>query len=161
MIPQTLVVSLSSHSVLRSIHVVCVEAEGLIVAHQVVVVLRDGEQVWVHKHSCLVSVEGGEHLADGWNPDLLLVEHGPFLDEEDVVGDGGVGVCVWVVVQPDHVALGDEVEDDGGEEGEEANKAAESNLHSEALDSKSSLEEHVGYDDETGPAGAVREHLDH
>lgn len=159
MIPQTPVFSLSSLSTLRSVHVICVEAEGLIVAHQVVVVLRDGEHVWVHQHARLVGVEGGEHLADSWDPDLPLVEHSPFLCEEDAVGDGGVGVCVRVVVQADHVALGDEVEEDGGEEGEEADEATESDLQGEALDSESGLEENVGHEEETGPTGAIREHL--
>lgn len=69
----------------------------------------NGEQVWVYQQPHVVSVEGGEHLADGWDPDLPLVEDALFLSEENIVGDGSVGVSVWVVVQADHVALGDDV----------------------------------------------------
>lgn len=76
----------------------------------------------------MVSVEGSEHLADRWDPDLPLVEHSLFFSEEHAVCDGSVGVTVWVVIQADHVALGDKVEEDGGEEGEEANDSTESSL---------------------------------
>lgn len=120
---------------LMSVHVVCVKAEGLIIAHQVVVIVWDAEQVRVYQQPHVVSVEGGEHLADGWDSDLALVEHLFFFNEENTVGDGGVDVCVSVVVQSDHVSLGDEVEEDGGEEGKQADDSTESDLHGEALDS--------------------------
>lgn len=128
-----------------SVHAVCVESEGFIVAHQVVVVMWDGEQVWVYQKPQVVGVESGEHLADGWNPHLPLVEHALFLNEEDAVCDGSVDVSVWVVVQADHIALGDDVEEDRGEEGEEANDSTESSLHGETLDSYSGLQEYVGH----------------
>lgn len=95
----------------------------------------DREQVWVYQQTHVVGVEGGEHLADGWYPDLPLVEHTLFFSEENIVGDGSVGVPDWVVVQADHVALRDEVKEDGGEQGEETDDATESSLHGEALDS--------------------------
>lgn len=119
----------------RSVHVVCIKAERLIIAHQVVVMVWHAEQVWVYQKPHVVSVEGGEHLADSWDSDLALVKHVLFFSEENTVGDGGVGVCVRLVVQADHVAFGDEVEEHGGEEGEEANDSTESDLHREALDS--------------------------
>lgn len=120
---------------LRSVHVICVKAERLIIAHQVVVIVWDTEEVRVYQQPHVVSVKGGEHLAHVWDSDLTLVKHSLFFSEEDTVGDGGIGVCVWVVVQADHVALGDEVEDYGGEKGEEADDPTESGLQCEALDS--------------------------
>ena len=75
--------AISLSALIRSPHVICVEAEGLIVAHQVIVVMWDGEQVWVYQHSNVVGIEGGEHLADSWDPDLALVEHALFFCEED------------------------------------------------------------------------------
>lgn len=97
--------------------------------------MGDGEQVGVHQQSCVSSIEGGEHLADGWDLHLVLMEHLPLLREEEAQGDGGVGVGVWVMVQSDHVALSDIVEEDRGEEGEEADDAAEGSLQGDALDS--------------------------
>lgn len=119
----------------------------------------DGEQVWVYQQPHAVSVKGGEHLADGWDPDLPLVEHGLFFSEKNTACYGSVGVSVWIVIQADHVALGDKMEEDGGDEGEEANDSTESNLQSKALDSYSSLHEDVGHEQEAGPAGTVREQL--
>lgn len=133
------------------------EAEGLVISHQVIVVVWDGEQVRVHQQPRAVGVESGEHLADGRDPDLALVEHSLFFCEEDAVGDGGVGVSIWVVIQADHIAFGNEVEEDGGEEGEEADDSTESSLQGKALDSQSGLQEDLGHEDEAGPAGAVRE----
>lgn len=115
-------------------HVLSVESEGLIVAHQVVVVVGSGEQVRVYQQSNLASVKRCEHLADGRYFHLLLMEDGPFLHEKNIVCDGSVGVSVCVVVEADHVSLGDEVEQDGGEEGEEADESTKSSLHNEALD---------------------------
>lgn len=83
----------------------------------------------------MVSIKGGEHLADGWDPDLPLVEHILFFSEKDTVCDGSVGVSFWVVVQADHVALGQNMEEDGDEEGEHANDSTISSLNGEALDS--------------------------
>lgn len=83
----------------------------------------------------MVSIEGGEHLADGGDPDLPLVKYVLSLSEKDAVCNGSVGVFVWVMVQADHVALCDKVEEDRGEEGEEANDSTESSLQAEALDS--------------------------
>lgn len=125
----------SPSDLIRFVHAVCAEPEGLIVAHQVVVVVWDGEQVWVYQQPHVVSVKGGEHLADRWDPDLPLVEHGLFFSEKNTACYGSVGVSVWIVIQADHVALGDKVEEDGGDEGEEANDSTESNLQSQALDS--------------------------
>lgn len=120
---------------LRSVHVIRVKAERFIIAHQVVVIVWDAEQVRVYQQPHFLSVESGEHLTHGWDSDLALVEHVFFLSEENTVGDGGVGVCVWVMVQTHHVTLGDKVEEDGGEEGEEANDSTERDLHGNALDS--------------------------
>ncbi len=127
--------AVSLSTLIRSVHVFCVEPEGLIIAHQVVVVMWDGEQVWIYQQPHVIGVEGGEHLADGWYPDLPLVEHDLFFSEENTVGDGSVGVPDWVVVQADHVALGHEVEEDRGQKGEETDDSTESSLHGEALDS--------------------------
>lgn len=93
------------------------------------------EQVWVYQQPRFISIEGGEHLADGWDPDLPLVEHSLFFSEKDATGDGSIGISVWVVVQAEYVALTDEVEEDRGQEGEESNDSTESSLHSQALDS--------------------------
>lgn len=83
----------------------------------------------------MASIEGGEHLADSWDPDIPLVKYTLFFSEEDAVCNGSVGVCAWVMVQADHVAFGDKVEEDRGEEGEEADDSTESSLHGETLDS--------------------------
>lgn len=107
----------------------------------------------------MVSIEGGEHLADGWDPDLLLVKYVLFFSKKDAVCNGCVGVFVWVMVQTDHIAFGDKVEEDRCEEGEEANDSTESNLHPEAMDSYPSIKQNVGHDEEAGPAGAIREQL--
>lgn len=120
---------------LRLVHVTCVEAKGLIVAHQVIVVMRNHEQVWVYKQPHVVDIEGSEHFADGWDLDLALVKNVLFFQEEDTVGDGSVGVFVRVVIQADHVALGYEVEEHRCEECKETNDSTESSLHGEALDS--------------------------
>ena len=149
----------SLSALIGSVHVICVEAEGFIVAHQVIVVVWDREQVWVYQHPRVVDIEGGEHLADVWDLDLALVKRVLFFHEKDTVGDGSVGVFVWVVIETDHVALGDEVEEDGGEEGEEADHATESGLQCEALYAESGLQEDLGHEEEAGPAGAVGEHL--
>lgn len=141
------------------VHVVCAKAEGLIVAHQMVVIVWDGEQVRVYQESDFASIEGGEHLADSWDPDLALVELPLHFSEENTVGDGSVSISVWVVVQADHVALGNEVEEDGGEEGKDANYSAESGLEGEALDSQSRFQEDLRHEEEAGPTGAVGEEL--
>lgn len=95
----------------------------------------DAEQVWVYQQPCVVSVEGGEHLGDGWDSDLALVEYSPFFSEENTVGDGSVHVSVCIVVQTDYVALGDKVEKNGGQEGEETDHSTESSLYDKAVDS--------------------------
>lgn len=97
----------------------------------------EGKGVGVHKEPRLVSIEAGEHLANGWNGDLPLVKSVHFLGEEDAVRDGGVGVSVCVVIQADHIAFGDIVEDGRGEEGEEANDSTKNSLQSKALDPQS------------------------
>lgn len=117
------------------------------------------EEVRVHQQPHPVSIEAGEHLAHGWNGDLPLVKAAPLLGEEDAVRHGSVRVSVCVVVQADHVALGDVVEDGGGEEGEEADDSAKHSLHGEALDTQSRLQQDVWHDEETGAAGAVGEKL--
>lgn len=146
-------------ALLRLVHVVRAEAEGLIIAHQMVVVMWEGEHVWVYQESDFVSIEGGEHLADSWDLDLALVELPLHFSEENTVGDGSVSISVWVVVQADDVALGNEVEEDGGEEGKETDYSAESGLEGDALDSYSCFQEDLWQDDETGRTGAVREEL--
>ncbi len=118
-----------------------------------------GKQVGVDQQPRVLSVEAGEHLADSRDPDLPLGEHCPPLGEEHTVGDGGVGVAVGLMVQTDHVSLGDKVEEDGGEESEEANESTESSLKGKALDSKSSFQEYLRHEEEAGAAGAVREEL--
>lgn len=149
----------SPSALFRPVCTVCVEPEGLIVTHEVVVVVWDGEKVWVYQEPHVVGIEGGEHLADSWDLDLLLVEHSPFFTEEETVCDGSVGIFVWVVIQAAHIAHGDEVEEDGGEEGEEADESTESSLHGKTLESKSGLHEDVGHDEEAGSSGTVREQL--
>lgn len=124
-----------------------------------VVVCGGGEQVGVQQQPLLSCVDGGEHFTDCRDPDLLLVEHAPLLCEEDAVGDGRVGVCVRVVVQANHVAFGDEVEEDRSEEGEEADDSAEGGLQGKALHSYTSFQQDLGHDDEAGPAAAVGEQL--
>lgn len=127
--------SVSSSAFVRLINVVHGEAERLIIAHKMVVVLWDGKQLWVHQKSKVVGVEGGEHLTDGWDPDLALVEHALLFSQEDAVGDGSVGVSVWVVIKANDIAFGDNVEEDRGDEGEEADAATECRLQGDALDS--------------------------
>lgn len=119
----------------------------------------EGKEVRVHKEPLLVSIEAGEHLANGWNGDLPLVKFVHLLGEEDAVRDGGVSVSVGVVIQADHVAFGDIVEDGRGEEGEEANDSAKNSLHSKALDPQACLQQNLGHNQKTGPTGAIREKL--
>lgn len=83
----------------------------------------------------MAGIECGEHLVDGWDSDMSLLEHILFFSEEYAVGNGSVGVGVWVVVQPDHIAFCYKMEEDGGEESKEANDSTEGNLHSQTLDS--------------------------
>lgn len=83
----------------------------------------------------MACIEGGEHLADSWDPDLTLMEHTPLLSQKDTVGDGSVGVFIWIVVQANNIALCDEMEEDGSEEGEESHNATERHLKSNATDS--------------------------
>ncbi|MEQ2312542.1 hypothetical protein AMECASPLE_032101 [Ameca splendens] len=124
-----------------------------------IIVMRNGEEVRIHQESHMTSIKGGEHFADSWDPDLTLMEHTPFLSQEDTVGDGSVGVSIWIMVQTDNVALCDEMEEDGSEESEEAYNAAESNLQGDATDSQPSLQEDLRYEDEAGATGTVREYL--
>lgn len=107
----------------------------------------------------MVGVEGGEHLADGWDSHLPLVEHILSFSEKDAVCDGSVGVSVWIMIQADHISLGNKMEEDGGEESEEANDSTESSLHGKALDSKSCFQENLGHEEEARSACAVREQL--
>lgn len=100
-----------------------------------VVIIWDPEQVRVYQQTHVVSIEGGEHLAHIWDSDLTLVKHSLFFSEEDTVGDGSVAVCVWVVIQANHVAPSEKVEEDRSEKGEHANDSTESGLQGEALDS--------------------------
>lgn len=111
--------------------------------------------VRVYQESHFACVEGGEHLADGRDADLRLVEHVLFLPQKDIVRDGSVGVCLWVVVQANDIALGDPVDDTWGEEGEEADGSKENKLQSKALNSHTGFQENLGQEDEAGPAGAV------
>lgn len=83
----------------------------------------------------------------------------PFLGEEDAVCHGSVSVSVCVMIQADHIALGDIVEDGRGEEGEEAHDAAKNSLHGEALDTQSRLQQNLWHNQQTGPTGAIREKL--
>lgn len=115
----------------------------------------NAEHVRVYQQPHFVSIEGGEHLAYSWDPDLPLVEHTLFFSEEDAVGDGCVGVSVWLVVEADHIALGDEVEEDWGEEGEKSDDSTESGRQGKALDHQSGLQEGVWHQEEAGPTGAV------
>lgn len=81
----------------------------------------------------------------------------PLLGEEDAVCNGSVGVSVCVMIQADHVALGDIVEDGRGEKGEEADDAAKNSLQGKALDTQSCLKQNLWHNQETGPTGAIRE----
>lgn len=83
----------------------------------------------------MAGIECGEHLADSWDSDMFLLKHILFFSEEYAVSNGSVGVCIWVVVQPDHIAFGDKMEEDGGEEGKETNDSTEGSLHGQTLDS--------------------------
>ena len=83
----------------------------------------------------------------------------PFLGEEDAICDGSVSVSVCVMIQADHVALGDIVEDGRGEEGEEADSSAENSLQGKALGAQSRREQNLRHKQETGPTGAIREKL--
>lgn len=87
------------------------------------------------------------------------MEPAPFLGEEDAVCNGSVSVPVCVVIQADHVALGDIVEDGRGEEGEEADDSTKNRLHCKALDAQSCLKQNVWHNQETGPTGAIGEKL--
>lgn len=133
----------------------CREGEGLVVAHEVVVVLREAEHVRVHQHPRVVGVEGGEHLAHRRYSDLLLMKKHPSLSQEEAVGHGGVGVPLGVVVQADDVTLGDQVQERGGKEGEEANDAAEGHLQGQALHSEAGLKEDLRHETETGSTCAI------
>lgn len=79
--------------------------------------------------------------------------------EEDAVRDGCVNVCIWVMIQAGHIAPGDKVKEDRGEESEEGNQSTESSLHGETLDSKPGLKQDLGHDDDAGHTGAVGEKL--
>lgn len=87
------------------------------------------------------------------------MKHVSFFSEEDAARNGCVNVCIWVMIQADHIAPGDKVKEDRGEESEEGNHSTESSLHRETLDSKSCLKQDLGHDDDTGQTGAVREKL--
>lgn len=121
--------------------------------------MRNGEKVWVHKKPHGASIEVGEHLADSWDPDLTLMERTTFLSQEDTIGDGSVGISIWIVVQTNNVALCDEMKDDGGEEGEEADDATGNNLKGNVTQSQSSLQKDLRHEDEAGAAGTIRKHL--
>lgn len=149
----------ASSAFVRLLHVICCETERFIVAHQMIVVVRDGENVRVYQEPHLPGVESREHLTDGRDPHLALVEHALFLGEEHAVGDCCVDIFVWVVVQADYVTLGDDVKKDGGKEGKNANDSTESCLQGKTLDSESSFQEYLWHEEETGCTSAVREHL--
>lgn len=123
------------------------------------VVLRVGEQVWVYQQSHLTYVEGAEELADGRDPDLLLVEHTPLLHQEDAVGDGGVGVGAWVVVEAHHVAPAHEVEENWRQKGEEADYSTEHRLQGQTFHSQSGLQEDLWREEQADPTGGVGETL--
>ena len=123
------------------LQVLLTECERLVITHQMIVVTGELEEVGVHQHAPPASVERGEHLCDGWNADLPLFKHSPLLHQEDVAGDGRVGVLIGVVVQSDNVALGEQVEEDGGDEREEADDRDEGRLHSQTLCGQPGLEE--------------------
>lgn len=90
--------------------------------------MRKWEQYRVHKHRLLVGIERGEHFADTRYLDLTLTEHSLFLHQKDVVGDSCVRVSVMVVVQANHIAFGDDMEEDGSQECEETNDTTEGPL---------------------------------
>lgn len=96
----------------------------------------------------MVGIEGGEHLADVWNFNLPLMEHTLPFSEEEAVCDGSVGVSVWIMVQADHISFGNKMEEDGGEESEEANDSTKSSLYGKALDSKASFQNNLGHEEE-------------
>ena len=108
-----------------------------------IVVTGEVEELWIHQHARPASVERGEHLSDVWDADLPLFKHSSLLHQEDVAGEGGVGVLVGVVVQTDNVALGEQVEEDGGDKREEADDADEGCLNSQTLCGQPCLEEDV------------------
>ena len=144
---------------IRPLQVLLAEGEGLVVAHQMVVVTGELEEVGVHQHAPLAGVEGGEHLSHGGEADLVLPEHSPLLHQEGTAGDGRVGVPRGVVVQTEDVALGEQVEEDRGGEGEEADDGDEGRLQSQALRGQAGLEEDVRHQTQAGAAAGVREHL--
>lgn len=143
----------------RFVHVLSGKVKGLIVAHEMVIVMRKGEKVWIHKKPHVASIEVGEHLADSWDPDLTLMEPKTFLSQEDAIGDGSVSISIWIVVQTNNVALCDEMKDDGSEEGEKADDAAGNNLQGNVAQSQSSLQKDLRHEDEAGAAGTIRKHL--
>lgn len=135
------------------------ETKRLVVAHEVIVVLREREQVRVDQKPRLAHVEGREHLADVGDEDTLLVEDILFFTKQRAVSNGCVDICSRVVIQADHVALGEEVKKNGGQEGKEADDSTESSLHGEALASESRVEEDLRHDEKTGSRRAVRKQL--
>lgn len=124
-----------------------------------IVILRDREQVRVHQQAHWTCVEAGEHPADSWDADLTLVEDVPPFGQEDATGDDSVGVAIWMVVQAYHITAGDQMEEDRGEEGEEAHHATEGHLKCQDLDPQSGLQEDLWHKGKAGSTGGVREHL--
>lgn len=124
-----------------------------------VVVLGQREQVWVDQEASLVRVEGGEHLADVWNQDIALVEHSLFLPQQRAVGDGGVDVGSGLVVQAQHVALGEIVQEPRSEEGEEGRDAAEAGLQGQVLACQHAVEQDLRHNEQAGPRRGVGEDL--
>lgn len=135
------------------------KCKGFIIAHQVIVVMWDEKEVWVHKEPHLVSIETGEHLANSWNCDLPLVKPVPFFSEEDTVCNRSVGVSVCVMVQANHIAFCEIVEDYRGDECEEADDSTKNCLQGKALHTQSSFKQNFWHNKKTEPTGAVREKL--
>lgn len=105
--------------------------------------MRKWEQYRVHKHRLLVGIERGEHFADTRYLDLTLTEHSLFLHQEDVVSDSCVRVSVLVVVQANHIAFGDDVEEDGCQECKETDDTAEGTFQHQTLNTNARLQKDV------------------
>lgn len=121
--------------------------------------MRYLEQHRVYQHGLLLGVETREHAAHVWDFHVALVKHGLLLHQQRAVGDGRVHVRLSVVIQAHHVAFGDEVEEDRGQEGEEADKTAEGRLHGEAVHADSRLGEDDGHQTQAEHTAGVGEKL--
>jgi len=99
------------------------------------------EVVRMYQHAHPASVERAEHLGDGWDSHVPLFKHSRLLHQEDVARHGHVGVLVRVVEQLKHISLGELVEDEGCNKGEETDGGDEGRLKSQTLCGHPGLED--------------------